>query len=404
MNRPETSHHRSDWRVLLTVMILAQIAAAIGFSISIPFLPLYVNDLGSRGNVPIATMAGLVLSAQALAAMVAAPLWGALGDRLGRKPMVARAMLGSAVAMAGMAYAQSAEHLVALYALQGALGGTVPTASAMVAAAVPRTHLGRAMGALQVSQWTGLGLGPLVGGVVASAFGYRVAFITTGAILAIAGVIVLLFAVERRMDIVVADGRRWPRPRFSLLLSRPLRSSFMARFMSTLGRSMVLPIAPLFILSLTTVDRAPLETGLAFGAAAVSGVIGSLVAGRLGDAHGFGRVIAISAIAATCLFAPLGWLDASWKFVVLFGVSGLAIGGVMPTIGALLAVRAPRGREGETYGFDGSVMGAARALAPTLGALITVAWGYQGTFLIAGLCFAAVALIMVRDDHTPAAP
>ena len=392
----------SSWRVLLIVMAIAQLAAAVGFSISVPFLPIYVDLLGSRGGLATPTMAGLVLSAQALAAMVAAPIWGALGDRLGRKPMVARAMLGSAIAMTGMAFAQTAEHLVLLYALQGALGGTVPTASAMVAAAVPRAHLGRAMGALHGSQWAGLGLGPLIGGIVASTLGFRSAFLVTGSLLAIAAAVVIVFAVEQRSESRPPVSRSWPRPRLALLVQRPLRRTFLARFASTLGRSMALPVAPLLVLSLSGAERAPLDTGMAFGLAAFSGIIGSIIAGRMGDRYGHTRVIGAYALLAAMLFAPLGLSGTSWQFIVLFGASGFAVGGLMPNIGALLAARAPAGREGETYGFEGSVMGAARAIAPTMGGLMAASWGYQGTFMVAALFFATVSLIVRErsDGHS----
>ncbi|MBN1668424.1 MAG: MFS transporter, partial [Anaerolineales bacterium] len=148
------------WRRTLYILFFAQLMVAVGFSSIFPFLPLYVDSLGSSYGLSLELLAGLVFSAQAFTMMLASPLWGALADRYGRKIMVVRSMFGGALVTLLMALVSSAEQLVALRALQGLITGTIAAASALQASVTPRRHLGYAMGLLQVGFGTGIAAGP----------------------------------------------------------------------------------------------------------------------------------------------------------------------------------------------------------------------------------------------------
>src|SRR3546814_16118906 len=63
--------------------------------------------------------------------------------------------------------------------LQGLLSGVVSAAVSMVAAVTPRQHIGYAMGLMQTSQWAGVSVGPVIGGLLAYSVGYRMSFIVT---------------------------------------------------------------------------------------------------------------------------------------------------------------------------------------------------------------------------------
>ena len=78
-------------------MFVAQFLASVGFSTIFPFLPNYVESLGVRSGGSVVFWVSAVFSVQAVAMMVAAPFWGAMADRYGRKLMVQRSMFGGAV-------------------------------------------------------------------------------------------------------------------------------------------------------------------------------------------------------------------------------------------------------------------------------------------------------------------
>ena len=155
------------WQRTLIVLFFSQMATAVGFSSIFPFLPLYVKSLGSSTGMSVELLAGLVFSAQAFTMMLAAPVWGRLADRYGRKLMIIRASFGGAIVLLMMAFVQTAEQLVALRALQGLISGIVAANSALLAAQVPRERMGYAMGTLQVGLGAGVAFGPLIGGIVA---------------------------------------------------------------------------------------------------------------------------------------------------------------------------------------------------------------------------------------------
>jgi DHA1 family multidrug resistance protein-like MFS transporter len=139
-----------DWQRTLYIMVAAQLVAGVGLSNMFPFLPLYVQALGTKTSLSLEFWAGMVYSAQAMTMMIASPIWGAVADRYGRKLMVQRAMFGGAVMMLLMAFARSAEALALLRAAQGLVTGVISAASALVAAVAPRERTGYAMGLLQV--------------------------------------------------------------------------------------------------------------------------------------------------------------------------------------------------------------------------------------------------------------
>jgi DHA1 family multidrug resistance protein-like MFS transporter len=168
-----------------------------GFGVAVPFLPLYVEELGVHGERAISTWAGLVFSTHAIAMAICGPIWGVLSDRYGRKLMVERAMFGGAVVLALTGCAQNTWQFMILRALWGGLTGTISAATTLVAASAPRERVGYALGTLQVAIYTGISAGPLLGGFVADAFGYRMTFWVTSRLLFLAGLIVLILVKEK---------------------------------------------------------------------------------------------------------------------------------------------------------------------------------------------------------------
>src|SRR2546430_17314570 len=98
--------------------------------------------------------------------LVASPIWGALADRYGRKPMLVRAMGGGAVITALLIVAPNVWVVLALRVLQGLVTGTVAPARALVAAITPSDELGYSMGLMEASGFLGGAAGPLVGGLL----------------------------------------------------------------------------------------------------------------------------------------------------------------------------------------------------------------------------------------------
>jgi len=377
-------------------MVFCQVITAIGFSSIFPFLPLYVKSLGSVTALGTDVLSGLVFSAQALTMMIASPFWGALADRWGRKLMVERAMFGGAVLLGLMAFVRSAEELVLLRAVQGLITGTIGAANALVAAVVPRERTGYAMGLLQVGIGAGVGFGPIIGGAVADAFGYRAAFYATSALLAAAGIIVAVGVEEHFVAPDKAGDRKpgfWKEWRH--ILSAPgVLATYGLRFMDSLARMAFIPILPLFAMELLAeAARVNSFTGLVIGAASAAAAVFSVFFGRLGDRSGQRRVVIACALTGFISFLLQVWAGSGWQFLALQVLAGIAHGGIITGVGALLARYTQCGEEGAVYGLDNSINSGARALAPMIGVSIAMWLGFRAVFGAISLLYLTAAML-----------
>ncbi|MBN1286195.1 MAG: MFS transporter [Anaerolineae bacterium] len=386
-----------SWQRTLAVMFVAQMIAAIGFSAMFPFIPLYVEALGSQIGFSTEFWSGLVISVQGFTMMLAAPIWGVVADRYGRKLMAERAMFGGAVILFLMAFVQSAEQLVLLRGVQGLVTGTVSASNALVAAAAPRERSGFAMGMLQVGLWTGISLGPFIGGFIADAFGFHAPFILTGALLAVAGVLVFLFVSEPEGETL----RRRQERRAGLIagwrhvLAMPgVVQTYTIRFFTGVGRSVVSPILALFLATLLPVD-APVSTvaGTATGIASIASTLSAIYLGQLGDRIGHRKIVIASALGAAVAYVLQAFIVDPWLFLASQALLGAAAGGLVAGPSALLAHFTEPGEEGTVYGLDNSIVAAGRAVAPLGGAVVAEWFGYRGAFAASGLMlFVTVAV------------
>lgn len=122
-----------NWKRNLTVAWLGCFLTGAAFSLVMPFLPLYVEQLGVTGHSALNMWSGLVFSITFLFSAIASPFWGGLADRKGRKIMLLRSALGMAIIMALMGLAQNVWQFLILRALLGLLGGFIPNANALIA-------------------------------------------------------------------------------------------------------------------------------------------------------------------------------------------------------------------------------------------------------------------------------
>ena len=387
-----------QWQKTVYVMFVAQLMTAIGFSTVHPFLPLYVESLGARSSLSIELLAALVFSGQALAMMIASPLWGSLADRYGRKLMVQRSMFGAAAAVFLMAFVTSAEQLVILRTMQGLISGTLSAANALVASVAPRERTGYAMGLLQTGLFGGIALGPLLGGVVADVFGFSEAFILTAVLLTASGLLVWKGVHEEFVpDSVVGPGSGGLSGWRTILAEPGVKPAYLLRFLTGFARSFIWPFIPLFILSLLAAGAAVNTfTGVVVGLGSLMSTITALYLGRLGDEVGHRRVLVIASLASGILYVLQFGVTEAWQLLLLQLLAGAAFGGIIPSVSALLARYGGAVAAGRVYGLDNSVAAAARSAAPLLGAGLVHWFGLRSIFMGAGILFLGTAVIAAR--------
>jgi MFS transporter, DHA1 family, multidrug resistance protein len=386
-----------SWKRNLYIIWVAELIAISGFAVMFPFLPYYVQELGVTELHQVELWSGVLFAAQAVTMAISAPIWGSLADRYGRKIMVQRAMFGGAVVMASMGFVQNVWQLAALRAIQGALTGTVSAATTLVASTTPRERSGYALGLLQTAVWTGASVGPVLGGLVADTWGYRPAFWITGVLLLIAGVTVSRYVQEdfkpRAEDPNELNTGFWDGLRL-VLQNKPVLSLYSVRLTVNMATRLMGPVLPLFVQSLLPpTARIASVTGLISGVRAGMGALGGVTLGRASDRLGYRRVLLACAVIVGILYVPHFFVRNAWQLMVLQGGVGLVMSGVLASISALLANLAPEGRQGAVYGVDASVVSAANAVGPMLGASAAAAFGLRTPFLLAAVAF-ALAVVM----------
>ncbi len=388
----------TSWKRTLIVIWITEFVAIIGFAMVMPFLPFYVQELGVSDPNQVKFWSGLLMSGQAIMMAIFAPIWGSLADRYGRKLMLERAIFGATISLTLMGFVKTPQQLLVLRMIQGCLTGTVAAATTLVAGVVPRERSGFALGLLQMSIFAGVSVGPLVGGVIADTLGYRSAFFFTGACLFASGLGVTFFVHEdfKRPQSEPGVGRsHWWDGLAMVLRSRDMLLVLSARLMTRTGARIVMPVLPLFVATLLPPSaRVATMTGIVTGAGAAASSVGAAVLGRTGDQIGHRRVLLASAVTAAVFYAAQAAVTNVTQLILLQFCVGAALAGTISSLTALLATRAPEGRQGAVYGIDTSVVAGANALGPMMGASLAVVLGNRATFLVAAGVLALAAVVI----------
>ncbi|MBI3944499.1 MAG: MFS transporter [Armatimonadetes bacterium] len=171
-------------RATFMVMFVTQ----IGLMVIQPVLALFIRDLAGGSEGLLRTKVGVVFSMPGLAAVVAAPLWGRRGDRIGHRTTLAMALLGAGVLYLPQAWAQTATQLAAMRFFVGlCMAGVSPSAHSVVASSVASNRTAAALSLLSMAQWSGSVAGPLLGGLISSHLGARPIFLITAVLLLCSG-------------------------------------------------------------------------------------------------------------------------------------------------------------------------------------------------------------------------
>lgn len=380
-----TSAELRVWRRNLYTMWVAQTLSIVGFSFTAPFLPLFLRQLGLTTTDEVIWWSGLMNVGSGLVMAVSAPLWGAIADRYGRKPMVLRAMFGGAVIIGLMGLAPNVAVLLGLRLVQGLLTGTVTASVALIASITPRERLGFSLGLMQTAVFTGSSLGPFIGGVTADAIGYRQSFALTGALLGVAGVLVL-FLVHERFDRAAAAGQGGAplfRGMFAPLSNPLLVSLTVVIFLLGAGTMGIAPLLPIFVEQLAgSAQNVASLSGATFGIAGLTNALAAIAFGRLADRLGHRRILIGCSFAAALLLVPQAFVQHPWQLIAMRGLFGVATGGMMPTANALIATATPPETRGAVYGITSASTALGSALGPLGASALAAVVSIRAVFLV----------------------
>ena len=365
-----------------------------GFTLVMPFLPLYFRELGVTDTGDIALWTGMTLGVSPAIAALTAPLWGRVGDRFGSKLLVQRSLVSFIAVMIAMAYVTRAWHLFALRALQGFFAGYGPLTLSMAALSAPRDKVAAAIGTVQTAQRMGPTLGPVIGGILAPVVGLRNAFLVASGFYVVAFILLtFLFHEPPRQARRRQDGSRMS---FTSILAF---ENFMLVMFLIFGLQLVDrsfgPVLPLYLGEIGyAADRVPLIAGILFSILAFTGALGNQLSSLLLRRHSPRVVVAWSVLVGA---SALAWFTASqaiWALALSLAVVGLCIGTSITTAYAAGNAVIPPEVHATAFGFLTGAALIGIALSPVLSGLVA-ARSIRAVFIV-GIAALVVLAIVVR--------
>jgi len=146
----------------LGALFLVCVIDVTGFGIVVPLLP-YIAD--RFGAAP--WMVTAILASYSLCQLLAAPWWGRLSDRYGRRPILLSSMAGACLSYVLLGLAPSLLWLLLSRMLSGAMAGNLSAAMAYASDISKPAQRARALGTVGAAIALGFTIGPVIGGVLA---------------------------------------------------------------------------------------------------------------------------------------------------------------------------------------------------------------------------------------------
>lgn len=390
---------RELWQRNLIVLWFAQFMAMIGMSSVLPFLPLYVRELGVPAE-DAAFWSGLINAAPFAMSSLLTPVWGALGDKYGQKTMVIRAVIGLGVTVTLMGFAPNVWVLLVLRLLQGAASGFIAANNAFVSTHTPTEHAGVALSTLQTSVAAGMVIGPLVGGTISDAVGMHDVFFVVGGLCALSSYVLWRNLVEERM----APSKRPPRVlrNMRIVIRDPaLRRLLLTLFVVQTSLMLTTPIYPYFIAELgAPASMLSSITGTIVSIVGIMSVISSPWWGARSDRLGFRpTMMAAAAVAGLGILAQALVPSYHWLFPIR-AIMGIATGALQPLVYSQLTRLAPMGRKGGIMGMASSATLAGNLTGPLLCAAIAPWLPYWALFIMSGMTMMSVIAFTFTSRQT----
>lgn len=372
-----------SWKVNLISVWFGCFFTGLAISQILPFLPLYISQLGVTSHEALSMWSGLTFSVTFLISAIVSPLWGSLADRKGRKLMLLRASLGMAIAILLQAFATNVWQLFMLRGIMGLTSGYIPNAMALVASQVPRERSGWALSTLATAQISGVIGGPLMGGFIADHVGLRPVFFIT-AILLVVSFLVTFFLIKEGVRPTLKKSERLSGKAVFASLPYPalVISLFFTTLVIQLCNGSISPILALFIKSMAPdSNNIAFLSGLIASVPGVSALISAPRLGKLGDRIGTERILMATLICAVVLFFAMSWVTTPFQLGVLRFLLGFADGAMLPAVQTLLVKYSSDHITGRIFGYNQSFMYLGNVAGPLMGATVSAMAGFRWVFI-----------------------
>jgi len=397
------------WKRNLAIAVFGSFTTLVSLSMLLPFLPLYVEQLGARTPSAIVQWSGIAFGATFLGTALTAPLWGHLADRYGRKPMLVRAAIGMAIVMSLIGTAHTVTQLVALRLVAGLVGGYASAATVMVGTQAPRERSGWALGVLSIGALSGSLIGPLVGGFLPDLVGIRGTFFVGGGVIGVAALVTIFFvredfnhALDTRAPLGGSDDAT------GMAHKGLIVTLLVTAMMVLLANMSIEPIITVYIAQLGVPhDHLARMAGIVMAASAFGSMLTSARLGSLADRVGSNKVIIGCLLVTALLMLPQAFVTQWWQLAVLRGLMGMSMAGMLPAVAKGVRALVEDRKTGKTLGYLQSAQFAGQVIGPLIGGQIGAWVGLRDVFFVTAVLLVLCAWLnrwANRHDKALVAP
>jgi multidrug resistance protein len=385
----------------LSVLIGVNLVDMLGLMLVLPILPFYASDLGATPEV-----IGQLIAAFAIAQLVAAPFWGRLSDRYGRRPALVIGLTASAIAYFVFAFASSIWLLFVSRLIQGAGGGTTGVAQAYVADTVRGKDRAKALGWLSASTNVGVTLGPVIG-ALATQMSREAPGLVAAALCAVNAYFAWKWLPESRAQVEHrGEVKRRPPVWHAAwqVLKHPTRP--VPRFVWIYGTgmfafSMLTSIIALFLKEEHGVTSRTI--GYFFAYIGILNIVMRLVMlGPVVDRVGEPRAMRLGA--GALILGMLAYPVASSVWLLVLAIPLVPVGTALlfPATTSLMSRYSEKADLGTTMGVAQTYAGLSRVAAPLLATLVFQRLGHGWPFVVSAGMMALVSVLAFKVERIPA--
>ncbi len=373
----------------MPILFLIVFIDLIGFGIIIPLLPFYAEFFQATPE-----MVGLVMATYSFTQFLAAPFWGRLSDRIGRRPVLLVSLAGAVASYVWLGFAESLWMLFAARAAGGAMAGNISAAFAYVADITTRENRARGMGMIGAAFGLGFIAGPAIGGILAGSDpvnadfqspAFAAAALSAAALILAFGILKESLSLEIRQELAQQPPQKrlslfreaLKRPHLGLLLTLTFLSTFVfAGLESTFA-----------MWSRRQFGWGPEQNGYLF---AFVGLLSALIQGglirRLARRFGEAGLIIQGSLALAIGIAMIPFCSNIMMLVIAMSIAGYGFSITSPALNSLISLQAGDDEMGGIMGVTRSASTIARFIGPAWAGLLFGVlgrdWPYFGGALI----------------------
>ena len=395
------------WKINLSTLWVSQTMSIASFGLGLPFIPYFIQQLGLTDPTEIKFYTGLLAVAPAVTMAVMAPIWGLLSDRFGRKMMIMRAMGAAVIVIGCMGLVNHVWQLVALRALQGVFTGTITASTTFIAANTPKERLSYALGIISSSNFLGYSLGPLVGGFIAEAFGYRQSFFAGAGLMLLGFVLVVYLVREDKSSYGKKHYKPGMKPKWNNIFTPYIILLLFMLFFQRISRTVFSPYMPLYVQGvLGSIKGAAQTTGTINGIVGFATALAGIIFGRLGDRINKMKLSIFLLALGVILSFSLYFTNILPLFIMFYGLLFFLIGGIEPVITSSTAQKTPANQRGFLFGIQGLAGSIGWIMSPVLGTWISISFEIKAILfvipcvLLCSLTVATASLILEKKDNS----